>query len=769
MNLLRKNSFIVINIVVVLLLFSLPYYLFGGKLFLGGDDTRLFYIYPKDYLVNVPFFSWTNLSSIGWSFSYQTFIPFVSVWVILSEVIRNKIILGYFSFSLPLVLGFVFFQEFTRELIIENKDKYKPEILAGALFYTLSPIIINNHFLNPLIPIWLIGLIPALCCYFLRFLKTGEYKNVFISIILTTIFSFGSHNIPWLAGFLMPLVLSLVVCSVLFSKHDVYTFIKRIAIFSTITLVSQAFWLFGFVITFINPSSSNVASKVVSGSFVNDFARSVEATSVGTIIYPLLNLYQRQIAFDFGWNLKNIYQLFYDKIYFLNVIYIAILFSGILNLAKNTSRLERKIFLILLSAFIIALFLFTINIGSLFNFYIWLGHIPGFVLFRNPYDKFALGYGLIYSLLITYCLIILNRKYKKINFTGLSIVVAFFVVVMINALPTRAIIVSPLWTTKNIYKNIIIPKEYFDFMTQIKTKISPSNNILSLPYGLSLYTIIKDQSSNNVYAGVSPVVMFSGVNDISGYLSFNYTPEATAFDRAIVGRDYNGMNNILYTHNINYVFLTKNIPEEVKKSYLFVPEVMKNQDGEFLSKITSKKIITSTEGNYELYEAKKRNLQIASDNSLFKRVSRVRYEILIKNIKSRQELDFNDTFHEGWKLYLQRGAFNCQDPKKITELKTVECQPDPKMFEPSDLTYLWQKSVFDKSHSIKNGFSNKWVIDPVFIKRSVDKKLYTLNKDGSIDLRLTLYFEPQEYFYIGGLISILTIGSLFIFVVFRRK
>src|SRR5690242_2903936 len=106
---LEKHLPLVVNTCFIIFLLILPYYLFQGKLFLGGDDTRLFYIYPQEYIRNVSFFSWVNLSSVGWNFSYQSFMPFVALWSFLEILIKSKTILSYFSFSLPFILGFIFF------------------------------------------------------------------------------------------------------------------------------------------------------------------------------------------------------------------------------------------------------------------------------------------------------------------------------------------------------------------------------------------------------------------------------------------------------------------------------------------------------------------------------------------------------------------------------------------------------------------------------------------------------------------------------------
>ena len=163
-------------------------------------------------------------------------------------------------------------------------------------------------------------------------------------------------------------------------------------------------------------------------------------------------------------------------------------------------------------------------------------------MFRNFYDKFAPGYVLIYSALISVSLIIATKRYFKRRSIILCI---FLLITLINFLPVKETVNSPLWTTNNIYKNITFPKEYLSFMNYIKNNISSTNNILSIPFGSSAYTVVRDEEDpNHVYAGVSPVKIFSGVNDISGHLSFNFTKEADIVDSLIIKRNYNAFNKI---------------------------------------------------------------------------------------------------------------------------------------------------------------------------------------------------------------------------------
>src|SRR5581483_10696093 len=108
------------------------------------------------------------------------------------------------------------------------------------------------------------------------------------------------------------------------------------------------------------------------------------------------------------------------------------------------------------------------------------------------------------------------------------------------------------------------------------------NSIFMVPFGSSLYSVIKDTNSNNVYLGVSPVKIFSGVNDISGHYSFNFSDEANTIDGDIINRNYKKLQHILFEHNINYVMITKNIPSEVKGSYAYNLDLIAKQDSQFL-------------------------------------------------------------------------------------------------------------------------------------------------------------------------------------------
>lgn len=757
----------IISALTIVFIILLPYYLFNGKLFVGGDDTRLLYSYPYEYLKNVTFFTWYNVSSIGINTSNQYLLPFLTLLVIVHHFISSKVTLSYLAFSFPLVMGFLYFQKAIKELFALKKGDDLP-VFLGSLFFIFSPILTINQLFISLTTVFLIGLIPFVIYYFLRYIKTGNFSYVYISSIVCLIFSTALISIPWILGLFLPLSAGLIAGSVFYKRKHILNFVKRGIIFFGFILLTQAFWLTPFVSAYFLPDGNSFAQKIVSKGFVDTFSPTVLSTATGNVLYPLLNLFHRQIPIDFGWSLKLIFINFFDKIFIFNSVYILILTIGLIKFKNTLLQRQRKIFIIIFISFVVSLFLFTVNIGFLKDIFLLLRFVPGFVMFRNFFDKFAPGYIILYSVIITVSLVIVGRVYRRIStFLFLS----FFVVVLLNALPIKNTIDAPLWGTTDIYRTMIFPEEYMKTMNYISRNISSTNTILSVPFGTSIYSVVKDQTSNNIYVGVSPVKIFSGVNDVSGHLSFNFSDEANEVDGLIINRKYDEFSKMLFNHNINYVLLTKNIPKNVFNTWVFDENMVKNQDEEFLNSIVKKEEYKSKDGNYILFSLNKRNTLISGSELEFLRINPTKYRLKIMNLKKNRKIQFNDSFNSGWKLFLEKGFKNmkCEQVYHQKEKDVSECKENFSLYEGQEILYLFKKPIFENSHSLLNNISNEWTIDPSYIKQNYDASYYTVNKDGSINIDMVLYFVPQSFFYIGVIISFAVFMAGGFFIIYEKK
>lgn len=118
-------------------------------------------------------------------------------------------------------------------------------------------------------------------------------------------------------------------------------------------------------------------------------------------------------------------------------------------------------------------------------------------------------------------------------------------------------------------------------------------------------------------------------------------------------------------------------------------------------------------------------------------VNATEYLVEIKNISKPIYLNFNNSYAKDWTLDL------------------------------GDRHYLP-----NKDHLQTNMQFNAFYINPTEITKNYDKKFYTKNTDGSINLKLKLYYKPQELVNIGAYISLVTFLAVltYLFIdIFKRK
>lgn len=751
---INQTLFNVITIIIILLL---PYYFFEGKLFIGGDDTRLLYVYPYQFLKEWSYFSWTNVSSLSYNNPAQLYIPFLLFWSAIDFVVGSKIIISYLAFSLPMILGLLYFQKLLREFL--GKEAFY-EIFIGSLFYILSPILIVNQYAVFLTAVWSIVLFPLFTYYIVKYVKTGEYIYAYKGLLWGIFFSYTFYTFPWLFGFFIPLIAGFLMWLLFYRKVIHVIYLKRLVVFIAPFVMTQMFWLLPFIASFINTRVNNVGSRVMTEEVTNTFAPTVLSTATGTIFYPLLNLFHRQIAIDFEWPLQTIFKSFYDITLPLNIIYIIVLFAGLLFSKTYLASRQKKSYTFFLLAFLFSLFLFTVNIGPLKDIFLLFGAIPGFVMFRNFYDKFAPAYVFFFASVFTFSLSIIKSKFPHWEKRILTIIA---ILIVVNILPFKTLVSGVLWKTENIYKHVALPDEYLSFLKKISQTIPTSTTIISLPFNEAAYAIVMDEDNTHAYIGTSPMKILTGVNDISGNMSFN-TEKGKEFTTYILKRDYDSINKFFQTHNIQYVLVTRNIHPEVMHSYLYDPQKVRVQDEALIRNITSQKVIESSNKNYVLYKTKLSTHLFSPENISFQKVNSTKYVINVKNLTSYQELIFLDSFNSGWNLYLNKESqLSCHIDKERA------CPERFSFFDGDELTYLWRKPDFQATHQSYEPFGNSWKIDRQTIQNTYSSESYSVNTDGSINLSFVLYFKPQVYFYLGTVISLVSFVAITIYFFYAQR
>ena len=709
-----KNQSSYINMVVYLfciIFVILPFFWFWKDLFIGGDDTRLFYLFPIEWIKNIGSYAWTNFSWLGSANPQYFVLPFLFLiapfqyFGIPSYIIQNILIGALLSW------GFYFLYKFFLKII---GNDFKVEALLSSLFFVLSPIIYINQIKVFLYPVWLIFFVPLLL-YLSSYYVFEWRKSSLLFIFFSGVFwSIAFSQIPWVLGLIIPLLVFFI-----FFKKKI--FIKILIILITL-LWSQLFWLLPFL--FVSFSGWGFVSEGVLTSEINNtFYTTVEAVSRGnTIINPLLNNFNYGLFSNFGNPIKMIFDEYYNYTIYFSLVFFVLPFVCLLY--KNSIK-NYKLYLSLFALFLLILFLFVARIWIFYNIFLWFGQIPWFVMFRNFFDKFAISFVLIYSFLILYSLVLVRtilRKGKKIYNI---IIFSLFFAIFINAIPlfSWVLLQLPLWTTKTIKTNVKIPQEYKDFMSKIRKYTDPNGRILMLPYGISSYSYSIWEESNTIFQGRSPVELFSQRQDFSG--RFSLWKDRKKFEQMLLERNYEWLKKILNNHAVKYIIYFPTLPNDFLKSYLFDSSLLEKQDQIFFKNIVWEKIIESSSGNYILLNLKDSYWEIISSSStgmlILDRSSPVKYNISLFHLSGVQNLDFKDTFSRWWNLLLNN--------------------------EP----------IFEETHHLVNDYANGRTIDVEYIKKNFPKDYYKENPDGSIDINLTLYFKPQSYFYVGLWVSGVTL------------
>ena len=165
-------------------------------------------------------------------------------------------------------------------------------------------------------------------------------------------------------------------------------------------------------------------------------------------------------------------------------------------------------------------------------------------------------------------------------------------------------------------------------------------------------------------------------------------------------------------------------------------------------------------GKLRIYEKiTPRQPVITAGDSTFERVNPTEYRINIHSLSSNRTIYFDQSFHDGWQLFLKKYKDASYCEVGVAYENTVECaQNDQLSFDGVVLSLVGNSIGSD--HFVANSYANKWMIDSMYVRQNFSKEYYKENPDGSIDVELVLYFKPQSYFYLGLSMSGLTLAGL---------
>lgn len=614
------------------------------------------------------------------------------------------------------IFSFYFLVKLLKSLSNEKEKNNVPPIFYYMLsFLFLSSLSTFIYIKSSVLSVLPILILPIQLYFILSFLKNNNYKYLFYFLLLTF---FNIYNPVYFFINLIS-VISLVIFLKLFYNFKIDKIVKKTLLILLTYLPSL---IFVFIYLFISPLYAGDGGLIGAKSL--DIIRE-DFYSLNTSYVNIIKQ-TSDWAFFGQWDgtLYNEFSKDYSNAWFsifAFIPYLFFLFLFILNIKNNTSGGKKKI-IFLLSLF---LFIFQFMLGLKNPIYKYLyDNCFIFQVFRNI-TKFAPVLYLILIIVLTLLISSLKniKKYK---------VVIFIVLLM------ACFYNYPFWSYYSWFfesRTIVAMPSYFkETADYLNSRLSINDKILILPA-----TYIFENYNWNGRAEFIQGNVFDGLlnNNIRSYrLSplligdiFFQIDSAKLFKKVDYNMrgadvDYELFLNFVKKYNLNYIVVTKDSVSEYKDI---------NGLQAWLNNNNYQKI--NSFGNIDIYLNKgifKPILSFGND-IYFERENAKDYRIYIKNIKkdSPGNLVFQDPFNKYWHLYL----------RPISESRNKE------------LSYLWQRPVFDDTHQLINQYANSWTIDPEYIKQNFSKEYYQENPDGSIDIEMTLYFKPQSYFYLGLIIS----------------
>lgn len=718
-----------------------------GKLFLvGGDDSKLYYLFPYEYFRNftLSMISDNQLGSLG-NYFPQFYVSGFSLFVLLAKVLFPFFNTQFFLFGLNLSLGFLFFY-LLLGVWIKNESRHDFFLrIASSIFYAFSTFTIYSLWQSQLFSIYLIAIFPLAVYFFLRGVTEKRFDFIVYNALLISVFSIVFISAPW---FFAAIIAFIPVLFVVFLRHK-KTFALYTALLVGVILLLNVYWITHF---FYSPFSSDQQQNVISNAVSSDFRKENRAVITGvtqhnSILYPVLNLFQEGIQKDFSWHTYPIYLKWSLPLIVMNLFFLSVLLLAVFHVREMPLEF-RKVYVAAFASWLGVLFLFTVNIGAFgTEIFLWLNNfIPGFTMFRNMYDKFGLALALIFSLLLA---LSLKTIFQTLTLSSLKKNMLCLFVVLLAAANAYPFIrgyyfKTALWTTEDVYTSLHdFNDDFYALLRYLKEMKDPSR-FLWYPWEDTNYVEVQDSSApDHYYVGVSPVLFLANTKDLPGKLGM---PPAIA-DRIVGGLEKGDVLSVVSEFrklNAKYIIVKNDFSEKIGASYLYA-NLFKKQTTDLRTALLGEKI-KDFGARYSLYRIndayKNEKIYLTADPSLFPndftslvytKKSSFEYRIAIRNMKNDQHLIFLEPYHAQWELYSKKN-----------------------------------ERLVSGNHETVFQYANGWKLSTNAIKKSFPQGSYTENADGSLDLDLVLYFTPQKYVIQGVLISGVTLTFCLLYLVNRR-
>ncbi|MDP2925334.1 MAG: hypothetical protein Q8N99_03105 [Nanoarchaeota archaeon] len=324
----------------------------------------------------------------------------------------------------------------------------------------------------------------------------------------------------------------------------------------------------------------------------------------------------------------------------------------------------------------------------------------------------------------------------------------YFIFVLILLIFANLFLFNKIYIKDEINKEYLNSSGYLNDNKISRTLILPLGWVQSFPESSYIYSGINMNLlyPNEIVGQRASELMLKKSSDIA------YNLEMSFYNQTLDIESLNKLNIdkiLVYKKNID--LKEKDLYLDIEEEYRLINKNLENNK-ERLINIYSDDYIDVYKINYS-----NGNLpRIYSKGLYFSSNGKTKYKLFIHNLNESQDIIFLDSYHDEWKLYIEKnpGKKWCKEIIDYSGVNTAECNKNKEFIK--EISYLLRNPVFDDKHSVIFDYANSWKIDPKYIISNYPEDYYLKNESG-IDIELVLIYRSQLYFYIGFIISLLSV------------
>lgn len=351
--------------------------------------------------------------------------------------------------------------------------------------------------------------------------------------------------------------------------------------------------------------------------------------------------------------------------------------------------------------------------------YLYLySHLPGFNLFREA-SKWYLLTALGYAGILTLLLVAAKKGYSRSFYYASILLIS--IVVFINLSPT---------VSKRIggtFKSRHMPSGFANLNKDINDDQS-FYRVLWIPSAPKWATFTSSHPRMDLNSLISTDWRFAYKKEDTFWTYNN-----NFIEKLLHARNFRNLLNISSVKYIivPYVYSSTDdlfFNKDIKREHL----IRTLDKTTYLKKIKSPYFNIYLNPNYRSHiyasnEIETINKSIIPQNIKYNRINATFFSVSITNLARPLFLNFSEKYAKDWLLYVGNSGH----------------------------------TLPSKYHFKNNANLNSYIIHPEYIKHNLDSSLYKVNKNGSLDITVFIYYKPQDYFQIGSIISV----SVFVLII----